>query len=111
MWSDWPKRLVIAVGLVGFVATSAVAVHVSRKPGVYFAEVQALFLAPRSADDPNSLVTENQGLASLAGAVARIVDPDAPRAQVVSPDVTLVDEGVRDGSSVTLPNNGGQFVY
>jgi hypothetical protein len=45
----------------------------------------------------------------VASAVGRMVEPEPPIGQVVSPTITLVDEGIRQGWSVTLPNDGGQF--
>jgi hypothetical protein len=98
-----------AIVVLGAVATIAFAAHVARKPGVYYSEVQLFVLSPRSAAYPNTIVNGSQDTTAIAGALAKMTDPSAPQAEVVSPTVTLVDEGIRNGYRVTLPNDGGQF--
>jgi hypothetical protein len=98
--------LVVAVGLL---LTVAITYRVVRKPGVYWAQTNVVFLAPVSSLYPNALVTNSDGVISLAGVVGKIVDPDAAAARVVSPTVGLVNQGIRHGWSVTLPNDGGQW--
>jgi hypothetical protein len=98
--------LVVALGLLLTVAISYRVVH---KPGVYWAQADVVFLAPVSSLNPNTLVTNSDGVIALAGVVGKIVDPDATAARVVSPTVGLVNQGIRHGWSVTLPNDGGQW--
>lgn len=109
MSGKWFARLALAVAVLGFALTTALAVHVTRKPGVFYAETRVLFLAPQSKRNPNALIAPTKSVILVASAVARMVEPDPPIGQVVSPAVTLVDEGIRNGWSVTLPNDGGQF--
>jgi hypothetical protein len=101
------RRMILA-GL-GLALTAGFTIHFLQKPGVYYAESQVRFLAPLSKANPNSLVVSLGGVTSLAGTVGRLVEPHPPAGQVVSPLVTLTDEGVRNGWSVSLPNDGGQF--
>jgi hypothetical protein len=98
--------LVVALGLL---LTVAISYRVSRKPGVYWAQTNVVFLAPVSSLFPNTLVTNSDGVIALAGVVGKIVDPDAAAARVVSPTVGLANQGIRHGWSVTLPNDGGQW--
>ncbi len=97
--------LVVVVALL----SGSVGWKVAQAPPVYQTEADVYFLAPPSKD------RERLGLASastiaVAGLVEReIAGRDA--AEVVSPDVTLVDEGIDDGSAVVLPNSGGQWSY
>jgi hypothetical protein len=104
------SRLILAGILAcGVIITGGAEVHALTKPGVYFSEVNVLFLAPKSTANPNSLVVSSGSVIATAGTVARIVDPNSTANRVVSPDVTLVDQGIRHGWSVTLPNDGGQW--
>jgi hypothetical protein len=98
--------LVVAVGLL---LTVAITYRVVRKPGVFWAQTNVVFLAPVSSLYPNALVANSDGVIALAGVVGKIVDPDAAAARVVSPTVRLVNQGIRHGWSVTLPNDGGQW--
>ena len=68
-----------------------------------------IFLPPASSLFPNTLLNNSGGVITLAGVVGKMVDPDAVAARVVSPTVRLVNQGIRHGWSVTLPNDGGQW--
>jgi hypothetical protein len=98
--------LVVAFGLL---LTAVITYRVVRKPGVYWAQTDVVFLAPTSSLYPNTLVNNSGGVISLAGVVGKIVDPKAAAAHVVSPTVRLANQGIRHGWSVTLPNDGGQW--
>ncbi|HEY7049799.1 MAG TPA: hypothetical protein VH373_21460 [Jatrophihabitantaceae bacterium] len=98
--------MIIAIGLL---ITAAITYRVARKPGVFWAQTDVLFLPPASGVFPNSLLNNPGGLIALAGVVGKMVDPDAAAARVVDPSVRLVNQGVRHGWSVTLPNDGGQW--
>src|SRR5580698_9527918 len=104
------NRAPIAVVLLaGLLVTGGLAIRAVTKPGVFYAQVQVLFLAPRSSKQPNNLLSGSNSLVAMAGTVAHIVAPNTSTAQT-SPDVTLADDGIRNGWSVTLPNDGNQFV-
>jgi Flp pilus assembly protein protease CpaA len=95
--------------LVGIAITGIFAHREQAKPGVYWADVNVVFLPPQSAVHPNALTTGAGGLVPLAGLVARLVDPYVPNPRVVSPEVSLANQGIRRGYAVTLPNDGGQW--
>jgi hypothetical protein len=98
--------LVVALGLL---LTLAISYRVARKPGVFWAQTDVVFLPPASTFHPNTLVNTSDGVIALAGVVGKMVDPDAVAARVVSPTVALANQGIRHGWSVTLPNDGGQW--
>lgn len=102
-------RLTLAIGVVGLLITAGFSYQVLHKPGVYLAQVNVLFLPPRSGFQPNALLSSSEGLVSVAGTVGKMIDPNPTASHVVSPTVNLVNEGVRNGYSVSLPNYGGQF--
>jgi hypothetical protein len=102
----WWVALVVAIGLL---ITGAGAYVVHSKPGVYWSDVKVVFHVPRSAANPNVLLTTTTGLITLAGTVSRLVDPNAPSTHVVSPTVTLPNQGIRQGFLVSIPNDGGQW--
>lgn len=95
--------------VVVVILSGAVGWQVAQAPPVYQTEADVYFLAPPSED------AERLGLASASTiAVAGLVEREITgghAAEVVSPDVTLVDEGINDGSAVVLPNSGGQWSY
>lgn len=103
------RRYALLICLIGVLVTGAIGYRVVHKPGVYLAQVNVLFLPPQSGMQPNSLLSNSQSLISVAGAVGKMVDADPFASHIVSPTVTLADEGVRNGYSVSLPNDGGQF--
>jgi hypothetical protein len=98
--------LLVALGLL---LTATVSYRIVRKPGVYWAQANVIFLPPVSGLYPNTLLNNSGGVITLAGVVGRMVDPDAMAARVVSPTVRLANQGIRHGFSVTLPNDGGQW--
>ena len=98
--------LVVALGLL---LTVTMSYRIVRKPGVFWAQANVIFLPPASGLHPNTLLNNPGGVITLAGVVGRMVDPTAAGARVVSPTVRLVNQGIRHGWSVTLPNDGGQW--
>jgi hypothetical protein len=104
-----PLVVIVAVCLLGVLITAGFSYRVLHKPGVYLAQVNVLFLPPKSGFQPNALLSNSESLVSVAGAVGKMVDPDATASHIVSPTVNLANEGVRNGYSVSLPNYGGQF--
>jgi len=53
--------------------------RVAHKPGVYWAQIDVLFLSPASGTFPNALLNNPGGLIALAGVVGKIIDPDSAR--------------------------------
>jgi hypothetical protein len=68
-----------------------------------------VFLAPTSTANPNTIETTSGGLIQTTGVVGRMVNGSRTRPLPVSPQVTLADQGVRDGISIYQPNIGGQW--
>lgn len=95
----------VALYLAG--ATVVVAVLVAGRPGVYWTESRVQFYAP-SASASNRLEKSVTGLTSTAGLVQRIVTGEIKQSESAG-TVTLPGRGVRRGSSVVLPNSGGQW--
>ena len=97
--------------LMGVVISAMLAYQVGQRPPVYWSQVDVLFLLPSTPEDLNAFNAQTEGLIATAGLVARdvMVGDAASAPQVVSDQVTLVAQGVRDGFSVRLPNTGGQW--
>lgn len=102
---NWP------VALVGIVTSLCVGVWVAHTPGVYYEQVNVIFLMPETPDSGNALQNGNDNLIRTAGVVARLVTNDWSGPEPVSDSATLLGEGVRRGYSVRLPNVGGQWAY
>ncbi len=95
--------------LVGILLSGCFGLYFARRPGVYWSQVQVLFVAPKSVANPNGLSVSSESLITTAGVVAKMVGSSPPGPSVVSDSVTLVGEGIRHGYGVRLPNSGGQF--
>jgi hypothetical protein len=101
----WPMLM------VGLFLTTAIGVWVKNEPGVYWAQTDVIFLAPTSSRFPNSLSTGSESLIMTAGIVEHEVTQGSSLNATSSASVTLVDQGVRDGTMIRLPNIGGQWAY
>ena len=99
----WP------VLLLGLLLTLLACLAVSRTPGVYWSVARVNFLAPESAIRPNQLAPDDDSTIAFAGIIQTEINGGVPPRGAVSPDVTLVDEGIYDGWSVRLPDTGGQW--
>lgn len=74
--------------------------------GVYWTEVDIVFLAPNSA---NALEYQSESLVHFAAVIEREFNGSTDPARVASTSVTLYGTGVSRGHQVTLPNQGGQW--
>lgn len=105
MRRQWP--LVVAGVLLTLVGLAWAA----RVPGVYYRQVRVVFLPPPAADSPNRYQQLSGTVVLTADRVARELGLDPKSPQPVSPLVSVVDQGIREGSIVRLPNTGGQWAY
>lgn len=94
---------------LGLVLTAVAVVVLHDATGVYYARSRAVFLAPTSTTNPNSLGVPSSSLTATAGVVERIVNGEHAPPKPTSPEVRLADTGVRDGWWVFLPNYGSQW--
>ena len=103
----WRRWLVLLVGLVVTAAFSGLIV--ARAPGVYFSQVDVVFLASQTARNPNALASPSETLIMAAGIVLNKVIEGEKIPATSSTDVTMVDQGILRGSMIRLPNAGGQW--
>ncbi len=97
------------VVIAGLLLTAAAGVYVARTTGVYWAQVDVVFLGAVTETRPNPLSYSSKQLVDVASVVQRDVTGSTDQTQVVSPTVNLIDTGVKDGWWVRLPNYGGQW--
>lgn len=104
-----PRRWLLHACAV-FVVAVLVDLLVPAPQPVYAIDARLVLTAPNSFGNGNRLQADPGELIMFAAAVDRIYDgrPSGPR--LASPDATLWGMGVRDGSRVTLPDQGGQWV-
>lgn len=95
----------VAVYLAG--VTVIVALLVANQPGVYWGQTRVQFYEP-AAPSANRLESGSRGLTATAGLVQRMVSGEIHQSESAGA-VTLPGRGVRHGSSVVLPNTGGQW--
>ena len=98
------------VAIVGLLLTVVACLFVLTKPGVYFSEAD-VYLIPPASGQARRLTNTSESIISVAGLVERKVRGFNEGEEPVSGDVTIVDMGVRHGSTAILPNSGGQWSY
>lgn len=99
------------VVVLGVLCTGAVAAGPARGDSVVFSRTELAFLAPTNAVDPNALRTSSDAVIMTAGIVARRIIGPGPIPKFASTEVTLFDQGIRDGWSLRLPDTGGQWAH
>ena len=107
----WAVRRQWALAVVGMLLTAAGLYWTSTVSGVYYQQVRVVFLPPAAPNSPNRYQHMSGSVILTADRVARELGLDPRSPQPVSPLVTIVDQGIRRGSIVRLPNTGGQWAY
>jgi hypothetical protein len=102
------RRWYIVLSCVALTALMLVAVM--AVPPVYSARVRVVLFPPEIAS-PNPYTSTTSSLVAFAGAVERSINGEADGSQASSTTVTLVGTGLRHGSSISIPNSGGQWGY
>ncbi|MGP3535738.1 hypothetical protein ACTU3I_13150 [Microbacterium sp. RD1] len=97
------------VVVAGVLATAGVLAFIQVQEPVYFSRAQVYFLAPSSTLNPNVLRVASLDLVTAAGVVGKRVNGTDTMTRTADSQVTLVGRGIREGSSVQLPDNGGQW--
>lgn len=97
------------VTLLGVLLTVGASVWASSVSGVYYQRVSVIFLAPKPPENVNAYQFVGSSLIAAASIIRLEVADDAQAPQPVSPKVTIVDQGVTHGSTVRMPNSGGQW--
>lgn len=98
------------VVLTGLLVTMAMVWATYVHPnGSYYSKVTVALLPPQTVLRPNSYTSTSGSLIMTAGLMARMNDTKLLDLEPVSPDVTLVDLGLKHGTSVKLPDYGGQW--
>lgn len=95
--------------LIGIVCTLASLYLVGNQNPVFYSRASVYFLAPASDLYPNVLRTTSLDLVAAAGVVAKRINGTESMTKVASSEVTLVGRGILDGTSIALPDNGGQW--
>lgn len=101
-------RYLLVVTAMCAITIAAMSV-VAQQTGVYQARVGVIVVPPNPADAPNPFLGREFSLIATAGLMATIVNDEIGGAQPSSTSVTLAGQGVRDGYSVRLHNQGGQW--
>jgi hypothetical protein len=101
-------RLVLVWGALG---TVLLVYWAGSGPGVFYQRVTVRFFAPIPTAKANVYQFTGQSLVSVASITKLRVEKTSPSPEPVSSSVTIVDEGVLDGSAIRMPNSGGQWAY
>ena len=97
--------------LLGLLLTATALHAVSNRDGVYSAEVDVVFLTPKSARFPNSIQQTSSSVVATAGLVERMLNGTMEKPAAASTGVTLAGQGIRQGYSLELPDTGGQWAH
>lgn len=99
-WYALASGLVSSLLISGFVYTA---------PGVYHSSTD-IYISPPRGVKQTQMGSFTAATIAMTGLVERRVN-DGSGPQAVSPEVTLVDMGIFNGTMVSLPNSGGQWTY
>lgn len=102
-------RRQLVVLLVGLLATGWAAHAITQEQPVYWARVRAVLVA--QGGSRNWLVQPGESAIPLAGLLERRMNAEVDAVPTNSPDVTIVDRGITDGTVVFLPDQGGQWAH
>lgn len=97
------------VVVCGLALLAGAVAYVSSRPGLYWTQADVVILAPSSARYPNVIEQTSQSLIAMAGLIERDVNRGITAPATATSSVSLAGEGVRDGYSIRLPNEGGQW--
>jgi hypothetical protein len=86
--------------------TGAAVLLVQCAPGVYWTQVNIVFLPPKNA---NVLEDQNTSIVQFVAVIEREFNETPDTTRSASSSGTLYGEGVRSGWQVSLSNNGGQW--
>jgi hypothetical protein len=95
--------------LVGLLLTAGALHVVDQRAGVYWGHADVVFLIPKSARYPNSIQHTSSATIAVAGLVEREIARDVTFAGTPSLAVDLPGQGVREGESVRLFDEGNQW--
>lgn len=90
--------------------TVLVLVAVRSLPPMYSSRMEVVLLPPEDTIS-NPYVSKTASTVAFAGSVERAVNGRGNGSRASSDTVTLVGTGVRDGTSIWIPNSGGQWSY
>jgi len=107
VWGAFRRRWLVM--LVGLLLTLVACLVTLRSPGVYWASTKLYFLVPATVQQPNQIAPNNSAAIGFAGIIMTELNGGPQPRDAISPDVTLVDQGIYDGWSVLLPDTGGQW--
>lgn len=99
------------LAVVGTLLSILGGVAALEAPGVYYTQVNVVFVLPPLPHNANSLQHSTGSLIGTAGVVVSLVNGDNAAAQPVSEAASLTGEGVRHGYMLRLPNTGGQWAF
>lgn len=95
--------------VLGLACIAGVAYTLDRTPGVYFAQVDVLFLADESQAGANPLQNQEDSVIHFASVVQQSVSDGAVQTRLSSPSATLQGSGIREGYVARLSDAGGQW--
>lgn len=97
-----------AVGVLGLWLTAVGCWHVVSTPATYWAQANVVILTPTPPGGVNTFQVTQTDAITMASVVQRELAGHAST-RVAADDVSIVGQGLREGSWIRLVNNGGQW--
>ena len=84
---------------------------VQQRTGVYWGEVDVIFLAPKTPRFPNSIQQTSTAAIAVAGLMERVVQGSSKQPASASAAVSLAGQGISHGQSIKLFDAGSQWEH
>lgn len=100
---------VVVIGAIGVVVVAGL---VASRSGVYTSRVEVVLIPTTGSEESGgTLISSSTDLIALAGLVERRVNDGVDTGAATNQDVPLAGTGIRSGTLIKLPNEGGQWNY
>lgn len=96
------------VVVIGVALTAVAGLTLLRPSPLHWTQVDVVFVGPGEAASGSSNETNTESLVAFAGVVERELN-GRPVQRLSSPSAPIYGAGIREGTSIVLPNLGGQW--
>lgn len=100
---------IVVIGVLGVLVVAGL---VASRSGVYTSRVEVVLIPTTGSNEVGgTLISSSEDLIAMAGLVERLVNDEVDTGAATNQDVPLAGTGIRSGTLIRLPNDGGQWDY